>query len=251
MNLDNELKLAKLTAKNAGLFLKKEKVSLSKTIYSQQKDIKLDADIQTEALIKDLLSKDSDYPILGEESGPSVKDLGITYWVIDPLDGTANYARNIPICCVSIALIHAGDPVLGVIYDFNHDDMYSGSINHKAKLNNNEINVSDIADKSKGTLVTGLPAKTDFSDSAIQKMIGDFQSWKKIRMIGSAAMAAVYVASGKADLYKEYGIYLWDIAAGAAIVKAAGGHISLLNHNDMHQVDAFFSNTYLENEHGR
>ena len=65
MNLDNELKLAKLAAKNAGIFLIKEKVSLSKTIYSQQKDIKLDADIQTEALIKDLLSKDYDYTLLG------------------------------------------------------------------------------------------------------------------------------------------------------------------------------------------
>jgi len=70
-----------------------------------------------------------------------------------------------------------------------------------------------------------------------------------VRMIGSAAMASVYVASGKADLYKEYGIYLWDIAAGAAIVNAAGGSVSILNQNDNYQVDAFFSNNFLENEH--
>ena len=98
-------------------------------------------------------------------------------------------------------------------------------------------------------MVTGLPAKTNFSNKAMKTMITDFQSWKKIRMIGSAAMASVYVASGKADFYKEYGIYLWDIAAGAAIVEAAGGSVSLLNQNHEYQVDAFFSNKFLKNEH--
>ena len=251
MNLDNELKLATKAAKAAGNFLIHEKASITKAIYSQQKDIKLEADIQTEKLIKEILTKGSEYPILGEESGASVQDLGISYWVVDPLDGTANYARGIPICCVSIALIHQENPVLGVIYDFNNDELFSGSTMHEAELNEKKINVSQIKDKSVATLVTGLPAKTDFSDSALNKMIVDFQSWKKVRMIGSAAMASVYVASGKADFYKEYGIFLWDIAAGAAIVCAAGGSVSLLNKNDMHQVDAFFSNTYLKDEHGR
>ena len=127
--------------------------------------------------------------------------------------------------------------------------MYSGSKYHKAEMNGLEIKVSQVQEKSLATIVTGLPAKTDFSDTAMQKMINDFQSWKKVRMIGSAAMASVYVASGKADLYKEFGIYLWDIAAGAAIVEAAGGKVSLLNQNDAYQVDAFFSNEFLENEH--
>ena len=67
-------------------------------------------------------------------------------------------------------------------------------------------------------------------------------------MIGSAAMASAYVASGKADFYKEYGIYLWDIAAGAAIVEAAGGKVSLLNKNSKYQVDAFFSNNLVKHE---
>ena len=249
MNLNNELNLAKLAAKQAGDFLISEKDNISATIYSKDKDIKLQADIQTEVLIKSILEKDSSFPILGEESGASVKELGETYWVVDPLDGTANFARNIPISCVSIALISNSKPILGVIYDFNHDDMYSGSKDHKAELNGFEIRVSQVQEKSLATIVTGLPAKTDFSDTAMQKMIHDFQSWKKVRMIGSAAMASAYVASGKADLYKEFGIYLWDIAAGAAIVEAAGGKVSLLNQNDAYQVDAFFSNEYLENEH--
>ena len=249
MNLDKELNLAKIAAKEAGNFLISEKDNISTTIYSKDKDIKLQADIQTEELIKSMLEKDSSFPILGEESGSSIKELGATYWVVDPLDGTANFARNIPISCVSIALINNNLPVLGVIYDFNHNDMYSGSKQHKAQLNGLEIQTSQIQEKNLATIVTGLPAKTDFSDTAMQKMINDFQSWKKVRMIGSAAMASVYVASGKADLYKEFGIYLWDVAAGAAIVEAAGGKVSLLNQNDTYQVDAFFSNEFLDNEH--
>ena len=121
MNLDKELNLAKIAAEEAGKFLVSEKENISSTIYSKDKDIKLQADIQTEALIKSILDKDSSFPILGEESGSSIQELGKTYWVVDPLDGTANFARNIPISCVSIALIENNIPVLGVVYDFNHN----------------------------------------------------------------------------------------------------------------------------------
>ena len=74
-------------------------------------------------------------------------------------------------------------------------------------------------------------------------MIKDFQSWRKVRMIGSAAMASVYVASGKADVYKESGTYLWDVAAGAAILNAAGGTAKITNQKNNFQVDVFFSNS--------
>jgi myo-inositol-1(or 4)-monophosphatase len=77
-------------------------------------------------------------------------------------------------------------------------------------------------------------------------MIKDFQNWRKVRMIGSAAMASVYVASGRADLYTEKKTYLWDIAAGAAIVNAAGGETSIVNQNENFQVDVHFSNSHLK-----
>ena len=97
--------------------------------------------------------------------------------------------------------------------------------------------------KHDGVLVTGLPNATDYSDEAMIEMIKDFQGWRKVRMIGSAAMASAYVASGKADVYKELGTYLWDVAAGAAIVNAAGGTANILNQKDNFQVDVFFSNS--------
>ena len=94
--------------------------------------------------------------------------------------------------------------------------------------------------------MTGIPAKTNYSDDEFAEMISDFQAWKKIRMIGSAAMAAAYVAAGKAETYQENGIFLWDVAAGAAIVNSAGGKASLNNLQSDYRVDAKFSNQKIE-----
>jgi len=242
----NELAIAKKSAIEAGSLLLRNKKTLNQEILSTKKDIKLKADILAEKVIKTIIENASDYPILAEESGFSSNIDSSTFWVVDPLDGTANYARNIPICCVSIALISDLKPILGVIYDFINDDLYEGSIHTKALLNSKKISVSQVKDSSEGILITGLPNNTDYSDSALLKMVKDFQNWRKVRMIGSAAMASVYVASGRADLYTEKKTYLWDIAAGAAIVNAAGGETSIVNQNENFQVDVHFSNSHLK-----
>jgi myo-inositol-1(or 4)-monophosphatase len=244
--IKKEIIIAKRAAIEAGNILLNDKVRLIKIQSSTNKDIKLKADISSEEIIKDIIKSESSYPILAEESGQSAKNLSDTFWVVDPLDGTANYLRDIPICCVSIALISNFKPVLGVIYDFNNNHMYEGSIETKALLNGNEISVSKVDTFHEGVLLTGLPNNTDYSDAALLKMVKDFQKWRKVRMIGSAAMAAVYVASGKADLYSEKKTYLWDIAAGAAIVNAAGGDALILNQNKNFQVDVYFSNSHLK-----
>ncbi|MEK9781282.1 MAG: inositol monophosphatase family protein [Gammaproteobacteria bacterium] len=246
MNKNKVLKehhIAKKASVSAGeLLLNKNSIT---EIFSSDKDIKLTADIQAEQIIKDIISAESSYPILAEESGKSVEKLGDTYWIIDPLDGTANYSRSIPISAVSICLMHQLNPVLGVIYDFNNDHLYEGSIVSDALLNDQKIKVSSIDNSKSGMLITGLPNNTDYSDKALTRMIRDFQDWRKVRMLGSAAMAAAYVASGKADVYKEKNSYIWDVAAGAAIVKAAGGYVSLANQNESFQVDVFFSNGHI------
>ena len=241
-----ELDTAKKAATKAGHILLSNKSNLNKILSSTKKDIKLQADISAETVIKDIIKSQSNLPILAEESGLSSEKISSTFWVVDPLDGTANYSRNIPICCVSIGLISDLKPVLGVIYDFNNDELYEGSIDTKALLNNNEISVSKVENFHDGVLLTGLPNNTDYSDSALLKMVKDFQNWRKVRMIGSAAMASAYIASGNADLYTEKKTYLWDIAAGAAIVNAAGGEASIVNQNENFQVDAYFSNSHLK-----
>ena len=150
-------------------------------------------------------------------------------------------------CCVSIGLVKNMKSLLGVVYDFNNKDMYVGnSLTKISTLNNDKIIVSDYKKKSDGVLVTGLPVNSDYSNTSLEKIIYDMQSWKKIRMIGSAAMASCYIASGKAEMYKEKGVYLWDILAGAAIVESAGGIADISNIRENFQVDVVFSNSHIK-----
>ena len=246
IDFSRELIIAKKAALEAGNFLRKNKDNLNKIISSTDRDIKIQADIEAEKIIKDIINNDSSFGILAEESGMSSEESYKDLWIVDPLDGTANYSRNIPLCCVSIAMLSDAKPVLGVIYDFNNDELYEGSINTSACLNGQAITVSTTKISQEGILVTGLPNDTDYSNEAMMEMIKNFQNWRKVRMIGSAALASVYVASGKADLYMENKSYLWDIAAGAAIVNAAGGEALILNQNEKFQVDIRFSNSLIK-----
>ena len=243
----SNLILAKKAAIDSGKFLLREKEKINQRTNSDSKDIKLKADIESEEIIKSIITSQSSYPILAEETGKSSDDLGDIFWVIDPLDGTANYSRNIPICCVSIGLVHNMKPLLGVIYDFDNDNLYAGNtIENISEMNDLPISVSNKSERSESILITGLPHNTDYSDESLSNMIEDMQTWQKVRMIGSAAMAACYIASGKADFYKEKGIYLWDIIAGAAIVRSAGGTAEIFNYRENFQVDVVFSNSKVE-----
>jgi len=244
-DLDSCLEIAKSATLLAGNFLKEQQDSNLKILTNKARDLKLQIDIDAEEIIKQHITANSSLPILAEESGKS-GSLDDYFWVVDPLDGTSNFLRNIPISCVSIALVKGFTPILGAIFDFNNSDLYFAHKNSKAFVNKSEINVSSFNLKKDSTLVTGIPAKDNYSDNEFRNMISDFQSWKKVRMIGSAAMASVYVAAGKAEAYKENGIFLWDIAAGAAIVEAAGGKVSISNHQSDFRVDAYFTNNNLE-----
>ena len=211
VNFDKEIEIAIKAAKSAGKFLNQDKNNLNLKIKSNPKDTKLLADIKSEKLILDILNSESNYPVLAEETGKSSENLGEIFWVVDPLDGTANYNRNIPICCVSIGLVKNMKPLIGVIFDFNNDDIFIGdNINKLARLNNKDIKVSDIQNRTDGVLITGLPFNTDYSDNALKKLISDMQTWKKVRMIGSAAMASCYVASGKLSYIKKK-VYIYGI----------------------------------------
>ena len=244
LELDYWLEIAKSAALAGGKYLLDNQGKDLQILCNDGRDIKLQLDTDTEKVIKQNIASQSSFPILGEETGLSA-GIDEFYWVVDPLDGTSNFVRNIPISCVSIALMQNLTPIVGAIYDFNHDDLYFGHQESKAFVNKVQIHVSEYSAKNQSTLVTGIPAKTNYSDDEFKTLIEDFQCWKKVRMIGSAAMASIYVASGKADTYKENGIFLWDIAAGAAIVNAAGGVAVISNIQDDHRVDAKFTNQFL------
>ena len=120
-----------------------------------------------ETIISELTNKYPHIPIVSEE-GRIGNPLDSEFsWLVDPLDGTSNFLRGIPISCVSIALMNELEPILGVIYDFNHKELYFGHKESKAFVNNHEIRVSSLSLKNESTLVTGIPAKTNYSDNEL------------------------------------------------------------------------------------
>ena len=239
MNLFELQDLAISSAKRAGDFLNKSKLEKQIVYKEEGRDIKLIIDQDTEKLIRSSLQK-TDISILGEEYGGEMSDE--RYWVIDPIDGTANYFRGLSECCVSIALMQGNEALIGVIYNFNNDQMYTAIKDHGAFLNNTKISVSDIALKSKASITTGFPASETIESS--MNFLENLKDWKKVRMFGSAALSCAYVASGKCDYYAEKGVYLWDIAAGICLVKEAGGSVDF-KLIDKERYEVVFSNNLL------
>ena len=222
------LALAETAARAAGARLAARDSSWLGTKSDDNRDVKVVADQKSEELIVQILTADSPFPVLGEEAGWRGQSNADGFnWIVDPLDGSANYARLIPLCCVSIALVQNNEPVLGVIYDFNADEMYGGIVGQGAWLNAQPITTSSVRERSKAILVTGLPVRRDFSPEAMAIFAQDMADWQKVRMIGTAALALAYVASGRADCYREENIMFWDVAAGCALVRAAGGTVSI------------------------
>ena len=219
MNYKDYLEIAKEAAKEAGIFLLQNKLN-EKEIYSEEgRDIKLQLDRETEDLIRKKLES-TNIPVLGEEFGGEGSPES-ERWVIDPIDGTANYFRGLDQCCISIALIDKNEALVGVVYNFNNGEMYAAAKGLGCYLNDAKVNVSDIDQKSKASLTTGFPASETIDSQ--YNFLDDLKGWKKIRMFGSAALSCAYVASGKCDYYAEKGVYLWDFAAGICLVNEAGG----------------------------
>ena len=218
------LRLGESAALTAGHHLAALRASWSVITQEIGHDIKVQADERAEKMIVDLLRGGSDLPIFSEETGwqKGAREAD-QIWVVDPLDGSANYFQGFPLCAVSIALLDKGIPVLGVVYDFNLDELFSGIVGQGAWLNHVAMKVSDVSDPGKGVLMTGLPVRRDTSPQSLAAMAATLGQWRKVRMIGSAALASAYVAAGRADLYCEENTMMWDVAAGCALIKAAGG----------------------------
>ena len=239
MELINLKNIAINAAKKAGDFLNSQKEHKKKILSENGRDIKLEVDEKTETIIRMEL-EDTKIEILGEEFGG--KNLNGLRWVIDPLDGTANYFRGIDQCCVSIALMDDKDCLIGVIYNFNTHDIYSAVKGCGSFLNDAPIHVSDISEKNKAFLTTGFPASESLESS--MEFLENLKEWKKIRMFGSAALSCAYVASGKCDFYAEKGVYLWDFAAGICLVEEAGGNVEYIAIDDQ-RYSVKFSNNLL------
>ena len=226
MNSFDYLECAVTIAKEAGKKLIAEQTVGVEILSNTGKDIKLKADQLSEEIIVNFLSEKTSLPILGEESGLHGDSLTDTaYWVIDPLDGTLNYLRGVPFYCISIGLWHGQEPVLGVIYDLSRQKMYTGIVGEGAWLDGERIRVADTISQRQAVLATGFPTYRDYENVQLQRFIEDIQSFKKVRLFGAAALSLALLSAGVVDAYAEEDIMFWDVAAGIALVKAAGGTV--------------------------
>ena len=231
--------LSKYAALEVGKFLLKNK-NTSKKIFSEiGRDIKLELDREAEKKLRAIL-KQSNISVLGEEYGISLE--APLKWIVDPIDGTANYYRGLDQCCISIGLMQDENYIVGTIYNFNTNELYSAAKGLGATLNGEKITVSSISSKKQATITTGFPSSEPVSSSL--EYLSNLKEWKKVRMFGSAALSCAYLAAGKCDYYSEKGVYLWDIAAGICLVREAGGcaNFKLI---DKERYEVFFSNNLL------
>lgn len=226
---EQALEIAESAARKAGDYLADASHQLKEVEFLDRDDVKIRADRESEELIRRLLGQASHWPIVGEESGgdESLPQSEHLYWIVDPLDGTFNYLRGASQTAVSIGLMKGKDPILGVVYEFPSKTLYSGISGKGLLIDGTTATPAWAHEIAQAALATGFPAGMDKSPEAMDQFIGRIQPFKKIRMIGSAALATAYVAAGIYDVYFESGTRLWDVGAGMALILAAGGDIRL------------------------
>lgn len=186
-----------------------------------------EADHAAERVIISVIQKDfPEHAILSEECGAS-ENSNEYKWIIDPIDGTVNFANGIPICCVSIALEHNGKMILGAVHNPVLNEFFFAEKNCGAFLNHKKIQVSDKTEVIKSCLVTGFPY------TYLDEPNGPLQIFEKlirlgipVRRLGSAAIDLCWVAAGRFDGFYEHKLQAWDSAAGFLIVEEAGGKVT-------------------------
>ena len=194
--------------------------------YKGEVDLVTEVDEQAEQVIREiLLGAFPAYGMLAEEGGEQTGEEDAR-WIVDPLDGTTNYAHGLPIFCVSVALERAGEVVLGVVHDPMREETYVAERGEGATLNGEPIKVSDTDELIRALIATGFPYDRAEMPEALE-LFGRFAATTQgMRRLGSAALDLCYVASGRIDGYYERGIWPWDLAAGSVILEEAGGKLT-------------------------
>lgn len=192
---------------------------------SSAADLVTDADAEAERAIRACIAADfPDHAILGEEEGET--GAGEWRWVIDPLDGTVNFAHGYPVFCASVALEYRGEAVLGAVFDPTRDELFTARRGEGAFLNGTRLSVSTTPTLDTPALVTtGFPYDTS-GERNLAHVAKLLRRGIPVRRPGAAALDLCNVACGRMDAYWEIGVQLWDVAAGALIVREAGGQVT-------------------------
>lgn len=214
-------------AKAAGKVLREGIDKIAWIEHKGEINLVTEMDIKSEQLIKQKIGETyPDHQILAEESDVPKQESAFR-WIVDPLDGTTNYAHGFPMFCVSIALEIDGRVEAGVVYDPVRDELFTAARGSGPKLNGQPIAVSDEADLGESLIATGFPYDLRTSEA------NNLDNWnammfraRALRRAGAAALDLCYVAAGRFDGFWELKLHPWDVAAGGLIVEEAGGRVT-------------------------
>jgi myo-inositol-1(or 4)-monophosphatase len=221
---DFAIELAKEAGQVLMDHLKRRSVVASK---SSEIDLVTEADLASEKLIVETIRRRYPEHSISSEEGLGEEQAGEFLWLIDPLDGTTNYAHGYPVFCVSIALQRAGETVLGVTYDPVRDELFWAEQGQGAYCNGQRLSVSDTVSLKRSLLATGFPyARASIEDNNVAEFGRLMPRVQGVRRGGAATLDMAYVAAGRLDGYWEFYLSPWDWAAGDLSVREAGGRTS-------------------------
>lgn len=221
------LKAATEAARQAGGMLRAHINHSREILYKGAVNLVTNYDEQSQRMIFDhLSSKFPEHDFLAEEDLCENRGSDCR-WIIDPLDGTTNFAHKFPVFCVSIGLEWKRNIVLGVVYDPMREELFSAVLGKGAKRNEEDIHVSAVSDLDKSLLATGFPYDIRTSDENNLDHFSHFAvRAQAVRRCGSAALDMCYLACGRFDGFWELKLSPWDMAAGLLIIKEAGGRVT-------------------------
>ena len=184
-----------------------------------------DADLASERLILDYVRDEyPDFGVLSEESDPVPGSSPYT-WVVDPIDGTRNFAEGIPHFCIVVAIANGEQVVAGVTYDPVRDELFSAQQGSGAYLDGQRIHISDRQNIDEAILGFDLGYDFDQAKHLIEMVAGIWPQISGYRLMGSSAMSIAYTAAGRIDLYAHHSLSSWDIASGILLAKEAGANV--------------------------
>lgn len=216
-------------ARQAGVLIRDRLYDDREILHKGRVDIVTDADQAAELVIAGgITAAFPDHRLIAEE-GARGNESSSYGWVIDPIDGTTNYAHRLPQFAVSIALEFHGEPVIGVVYDPMRDELFHARIGRGAFVNDRPIHVSGTADLIASLLASGFSYNIEERPMSYALWIDINDQAQGLRRAGAAALDICYVAAGRLDGYFEKPVNAWDIGAGAIIVLEAGGRLSALD----------------------
>jgi myo-inositol-1(or 4)-monophosphatase len=226
LNLSKELETALSAARRAGDVLRAGFGREHAITYKGELDLVTEVDEEAERMIREeLLGTFPTHGMLAEE-GRELAGEGNARWIVDPLDGTTNYAHGLPIFCVSIALERDGEVVLGVVHDPMGEETFVAERSRGATLSGRPISVSDTDEPIRALIATDFPYDRERMPETLE-LFGRFSALSRgMRRLGAAALDLCFVAAGRLDGYYMRGVRPWDLAAGSLIVREAGGKLT-------------------------